>query len=102
MKVVRMSIPHEAPKCGARRRQGPGTCRQAAGWKTDHPGAGRCKLHGGGTPIKHGLYSKLKRKTLQEALNETPDDSITLALDNEIRLLRAMVKDMLEREADPD
>src|SRR5262249_32735892 len=101
-KVVKMSKLHEAPKCGARRKQGAGTCRQAAGWKTDHPGVGRCKLHGGGTPTKHGLYSKIKRKTLHEALKAALDDSVSLALDNEIRLLRAMVNDMLEREANPD
>lgn len=33
--------------CGARKRQGEGTCTQAAGWGTDHPGIGACKLHGG-------------------------------------------------------
>lgn len=47
--------------CGARTRQG-GTCRKPAGWGTDHPGVGRCRLHGGATPtgvrsphFKHGL-----------------------------------------------
>ena len=37
-------------KCGAKKRQGTGTCGQAAGWGTDHPGSGPCKLHGGMTP----------------------------------------------------
>lgn len=37
------------PRCGARKRGG-GTCGQAAGWGTSHPGIGRCKLHGGATP----------------------------------------------------
>jgi hypothetical protein len=36
--------------CGARKRQGEGTCRRPAGWGTDHVGRGRCKLHGGRTP----------------------------------------------------
>jgi hypothetical protein len=36
--------------CGANKRQGEGTCHRPAGWGTDHPGAGRCKLHGGSTP----------------------------------------------------
>lgn len=40
---------YPGPKCGATKRQGEGTCTQAAGWGTDHPGIGRCKLHGGGT-----------------------------------------------------
>lgn len=35
--------------CGAKKRQGAGTCRRPAGWGTDHPGHGNCKLHGGAT-----------------------------------------------------
>lgn len=35
--------------CGAKKRQGAGTCRRPAGWGTDHPGHGNCKLHGGST-----------------------------------------------------
>jgi len=36
--------------CGAQRRRADATCRRPAGWGTDHPGVGRCKLHGGSTP----------------------------------------------------
>lgn len=35
--------------CGARLRQAEGTCRKTAGWGTDHPGYGSCRLHGGST-----------------------------------------------------
>lgn len=35
--------------CGARKRQSEGVCRRPAGWGTDHPGVGLCKLHGGNT-----------------------------------------------------
>jgi hypothetical protein len=50
-----MTIPtgrprHDGPRCGARKKQGEGTCTQTAGWGTDHPGVGACKLHGGKTP----------------------------------------------------
>lgn len=38
---------HGGPRCGARKKQGEGRCTQAAGWGTDHPGVGACKLHGG-------------------------------------------------------
>lgn len=38
-----------APLCGAKRRKG-GKCGMGAGWGTNHPGTGRCKLHGGSTP----------------------------------------------------
>lgn len=40
---------HDGPRCGARKRQGEGTCTQTAGWGTDHVGFGACKLHGGST-----------------------------------------------------
>jgi hypothetical protein len=58
-------------KCGAKNRSG-GKCGKPAGWGTDHPGSGRCKLHGGASTgpksqegkkriaanaIKHGAYS---------------------------------------------
>jgi hypothetical protein len=35
--------------CGARKKQGEGTCRLVAGHGTDHPGVGACKFHGGST-----------------------------------------------------
>jgi hypothetical protein len=37
------------PKCGAKTRQGH-PCRKSAGWGTENPGYGRCRLHGGATP----------------------------------------------------
>lgn len=40
---------HDGPRCGAKKRQGEGTCTQTAGWGTDHVGYGACKLHGGNT-----------------------------------------------------
>jgi hypothetical protein len=35
------------PKCGAKRHKSKETCKLPAGWGTEHPGTGRCKLHGG-------------------------------------------------------
>lgn len=40
----------ERKLCGAKRRNGEGTCRLIAGHGTTHPGYGRCKYHGGNTP----------------------------------------------------
>lgn len=37
------------PKCGGRTRDG-SPCENTAGYKTDHPGIGRCAFHGGATP----------------------------------------------------
>ncbi len=53
-------------RCGAQRHQNGGTpCRMGAGWATDHPGIGSCKLHGGSTP-NHRISAAL-RATDQEA-----------------------------------
>ncbi|MFD0405608.1 hypothetical protein [Kitasatospora sp. NPDC127116] len=42
----------DKPVCGAKTRQEQSAenCGLPAGWGTDHPGVGRCKLHGGKTP----------------------------------------------------
>lgn len=44
----------KGPKCGAPRRassfRGEGPCSLPAGWGTDHPGFGHCKLHLGNAP----------------------------------------------------
>ncbi|MGP3914352.1 hypothetical protein [Nonomuraea sp. 10N515B] len=48
-------------KCGGKKRDGSGdTCTQPAGWGTDHPGIGRCKLHGGSTP-NHVAAARLEQ-----------------------------------------
>jgi hypothetical protein len=44
------AVRHDKPKCGAKKKQGAGNCRRPAGWGTDHPGTGQCKLHGGCMP----------------------------------------------------
>ena len=52
-----------ALRCGAKTRAGT-PCAQPAGWGTDHPGQGRCRLHGGASlrghlhpRYKYGLYA---------------------------------------------
>lgn len=53
----------DSKHCGAKKRQGEGTCTRPAGWGTDHVGIGRCKLHGGRTPdhIKQANVVKAER-----------------------------------------
>jgi hypothetical protein len=47
-------------KCGGRKR-GPegGLCARPAGWGTQHPGYGACKLHGGSTPNHNAKAERL-------------------------------------------
>jgi hypothetical protein len=47
-----IDVPHESNLCGAHARTTGMPCRKYA--MTN----GRCKLHGGKTPIKHGMYTK--------------------------------------------
>ncbi len=88
------------PKCGARKRQPKGTkekCTQAAGWGTDHPGEGRCKLHGGASPIKHGRYSTITRKSIRQRMDALAADKNPLDLEPDLLLLRALLVDYIER-----
>lgn len=56
----------DGPKryCGGKLRKRDGTCTRPPGWGTDHPGAGRCKLHGGKSPTgsKAGRMEKARQE----------------------------------------
>ena len=83
--------------CGARTKRGTGTCKQAAGARTDHPGQGKCWLHGGATPIKHGRYSLIQRPRLQELIARFGADANPLDTLPEIALTRGLLVDYIER-----
>lgn len=53
----------EHDSCGAKRLKTDDACRLPAGWGTDHPGIGRCRLHGGATPShrRHAVLVEAKR-----------------------------------------
>lgn len=94
----------DGPFCGAKRRSEVGKgklCRLPAGHKTDHPGQGRCKFHGGRAPIKTGRYSSIlhnavKSKMLQLEKIETN----VMDLVPEATLLRALLIDFINRHED--
>jgi hypothetical protein len=54
------------PTCGAKKRQGEGHCTRPAGWGTDHPGFGACKLHGGKTQSHEVAAQKQEAKVAVE------------------------------------
>lgn len=58
----------ESKWCGAKKRDGSGTCRRPAGWGTPHPGIGRCKLHGGSSPthVRNANDQILDRRVREE------------------------------------
>ena len=86
-----------APKCGAKKKQGPGRCTQRAGWGTDHVGQGKCKLHGGATPIRSGIYSDIKRTELRKLIEEHAKNPDPLNILPELAAARALFQDFVDR-----
>jgi len=82
------------PKCGAKTRSGK-PCGYPAGYKTDHPGEGKCYLHGGRTPIKHGRYSKISGN-LGDKIAEHANNPNPLDLLPELATLRALFERWIE------
>lgn len=87
----------KGPECGAKNRQGE-PCQQPAGWGTDHPGEGRCKLHGGVGQRPTARYAAAKvRPRLGELIEQFSADDNPHDLTHELTLLRALVLDYVER-----
>lgn len=72
-------------------------CKARAGTGTDHPGQGRCKNHGGATPIKGGRYSTIKRERIRVLVEEFEQDPDPLDVLPELYLVRALMRDFIER-----
>lgn len=94
--AVQKSDTPQGRKCGAKNRSG-GTCLQPAGWGTDHAGMGRCRFHGGATPVKHGRYSTVKRDAIRELIERHEDDPDPLNILPELAAARALFQDYVER-----
>jgi len=88
----------DPPTCGAKLRKKAAFCKNKPGFKTDHPGEGRCYLHGGKTPIKHGRYSTLtNRPRLAELMQTLGAEKNPLDLIPELLMLRALVYEYIDR-----
>lgn len=78
------------------------TCRNPAGYRTEHLGQGRCYLHGGCVPVMTtGRYSKILHKSVREKfemLSAVEMDVMDLA--PEAQLLRALIVDFINRYED--
>jgi hypothetical protein len=82
-------------KCGAKTRNGT-QCNRPSGWGTKHVGIGKCKLHGGASPIKHGLYSKYTKHTLADTVQTLVDDPELTNLRQQIAFKQAMILGRLD------
>ena len=79
------------PMCGAKSKSTGKPCVRVAGFGTDHKGEGRCRTHGGKTPIKHGLYSSVmppEYREKYETLRQAPN---TNSLIEELAFLRTVL-----------
>jgi hypothetical protein len=85
-------------KCGAKRKRNPGHCTNKAGYKTDHVGQGRCYLHGGATPVKHGRYSTIQRDDLRVLIEEFERDPDPMNLMPEIAVMRGLFWLYIEKD----
>jgi hypothetical protein len=85
--------------CRARNIKREKYCRARAGQGTEHLGQGRCKNHGGSTPVKHGRYSTVIGGSLGETLDqlELEEEKDQLDVMPEARLLRGITIDAGER-----
>ena len=81
--------------CGSPKKDG-SPCRRPAGWGTDHNKQGRCIKHSG-RPITTGRWSQIKRKSISEAIDHFDSDEDPLDLIPDVKLLRALIKDFIER-----
>lgn len=91
--------------CGAKTRPSAKhpNCRQRAGHRTDHVGQGRCRLHGGMTPITTGRgsrnlrYKGIVRIALRDLIAEMEEDPDPLNIMSELAFARAVLIDFLNR-----
>jgi len=86
--------------CGAKTKGDGEPCKRPAGWGTDHPGVGRCKLHGGATPVKHGLYSKYTEHRLASMIDKLSNDEQLLDLRKTIALQQSIIISILNKLKD--
>lgn len=96
-RIDNLPIKASDTKCNARTPAGT-YCRMVAGFKTDHPGDGRCYLHGGrsdGRPIKLGIYSKKLKKTIAEDYELIVTDPAFMDLHSELAITKTLISNIL-------
>jgi hypothetical protein len=70
----------KGPLCGGKLHNREGTCTQAAGWGTTHPGFGHCKLHGGSAPSGRIAGAEQQARAELARLNVPPVENALTAL----------------------
>jgi hypothetical protein len=83
--------------CAAHSRSTGQPCKNIAGKGTDHIGQGRCRHHGGATPIKHGLYSQIRRDRLGKRMAQIAERADLLQLHEELAILKALLEQWIDQ-----
>lgn len=63
---------------------------------------GRCRMHGGKTPIKHGLYSKAAPIYLKERIDRFLQDPKLADMNQQLALTVSVIDELLERLKEAD
>jgi len=73
-------------------------CALPAGWGTDHPGAGRCKLHGGSrNPSRYSALWRERMKEIAIQTMETEPDADPLDLLGELEVQRVILASLIDQ-----
>lgn len=87
--------------CGAKKRGG-GLCNLASGWGTNHPGIGKCKMHGGSVPNHVKAAAKEEYRTLLGTPIEiNPYEALLWCIKiraGEVKWLSEKMKDLQEKD----
>ncbi len=96
-KVEEMEATLNFIPCGAKTNAGR-PCNSRAGAGTEHYGEGRCKFHGGKTPIQHGRRSTLRHQKLGTKIQEFLSNPDLLDIRTAIVTTWAAIDTMLEED----
>lgn len=90
-----------AELCGAKKRQGEGTCGRPAGWGTNHLGVGPCKLHGGNTRAHNRAAAPAVARQLGAEVDMEPIDALLWCVRlaaGEVRVFTELVAELAESD----
>jgi len=87
----------DLPRCNTKLKEHAGYCTYPAGWGTNHLGSGKCFRHD--KRKLTGIYSaQLKIPTVEQAYQEFRRSDNPLNLEEEIALLRAVIRHFKQQE----
>jgi len=87
----------DLPRCNTKLKEHAGHCTYPAGWGTPHLGSGKCFRHD--KRKLAGIYSaQLKIPTVEQAYQEFRKSENPLELEEEIALVRAVIRHLKETE----